>query len=109
MRHLILFENYINENNFYTFGDILKRKHINDNKENVIDDFKVGYKVLPSKWYKNMDEIRDKYAHVIKLDNNFVYVKNIFPKRFTFDFRSTCKLKNYFMKINQKLFFKLYI
>jgi hypothetical protein len=76
MRHLILFENYINENNFYTFGDILKRKHINDNKENVIDDFKVGYKVLPSKWYKNMDEIRDKYAHVIKLDNNFVYVKN---------------------------------
>jgi hypothetical protein len=23
-----------------------------------------------------MDEIRDKYAHVIKLDNNFVYVKN---------------------------------
>lgn len=56
-----------------------------------------------------MDEIRDKYAHVIKLDNNFVYVKNIFPKRFTFDFRSTCKLKNYFMKINQKLFFKLYI
>lgn len=76
MRHLILFENYINENNFYTFSDILKRKHINDNKENIIDDFKVGYKVLPSKWYKNMDEIRDKYAHVIKLDNNFVYVKN---------------------------------
>lgn len=31
-----------------------------------------------------MDEIRDKYEHVIKLDNNFVYVKNTLTGVITF-------------------------
>jgi len=79
MQHLagILNESQLNEveTRTYDLRDILKNKHVNDNKSNDLSVFKVGMDVLPSKYYKSMDEIRTQLGKVTKISGDKVFYK----------------------------------